>query len=108
MLVTAACAIQLRGNEDAIPASAAPKATNSIESDLARCRAVTSEQTDAYEHCHRIWAENRRRFFGRRNGAAASVGGDPPASPEQELRPKDQSRMPQGHPSITTPEADKP
>ena len=105
VLVVAACTIQLRGGEESSP----PKAEQSIvadSSDLARCRSVTSEEAESYQHCQQVWAENRRRFFGRKDGAAVpsqgnSAAGRPPS-------PKDQSRMPQGHPSVAIPEASKP
>ena len=32
--------------------------------ELARCRMITSEETAALETCRRVWAENRRQFFG--------------------------------------------
>jgi len=106
LFVVAACTIQLRGGEDAPPPPKAEQTTDADGSDLARCRSVTSEGTASYQHCHQVWAENRRRFFGRKDGAAAlgqhdSAADVPPA-------PKDQSRIPQGYPSVTIPEASKP
>ena len=106
VFVVAACTIQLRGGEDA---SAPPKAeqTTAIDgSDLARCRSVTSEETASYQHCQQVWAENRRRFFGRKDGAAVSGHQDPTAGLTP--TPKDQSRMLQGYPSIAIPETSKP
>jgi conjugative transfer region protein TrbK len=32
--------------------------------DLTRCRTITSDETAALETCRRVWAENRRQFFG--------------------------------------------
>jgi conjugative transfer region protein TrbK len=32
--------------------------------ELARCRTITSDETGALETCRRVWAENRRQFFG--------------------------------------------
>ena len=106
VLVVAACTIQLRGGEEA---SAPPKAEQTSEvdgSDLARCRSVSSEDAANYQHCQKVWAENRRRFFGRKAGAAIS-GRDDPAS-DLASAPKDQSRMPQGYPSVAIPDASKP
>jgi conjugative transfer region protein TrbK len=105
IFVVAACTIQLRDGEDA-PSPTAEKTTDADGSDLARCRSVTSEETAGYQHCQKVWAENRRRFFGRKDGAAVpsqgnSAAGRPPS-------PKDQSRMPQGYPSVAIPEASKP
>ncbi|MDN5005513.1 putative entry exclusion protein TrbK-alt [Bradyrhizobium sp. GCM10027634] len=106
ILVVAACTIQLRGGEGT---SAPPKAEQTLDldgSDLARCRTVTSEDVAGYQHCQKVWAENRRRFFGRKDGAAASRGPDPVAGLTP--APKDESRMPQGYPSVALPEASKP
>ena len=77
-----------------------------LTSELARCRTVTSEDAADYQHCQKVWAENRRRFFGRKEVLRVSAvriqsAGLTPA-------PKDQSRMPQGYPSVAVPEASKP
>jgi conjugative transfer region protein TrbK len=32
--------------------------------EIARCRTITSDETAALETCRRVWAENRRQFFG--------------------------------------------
>lgn len=105
VLVVAACTIQLRGGEDASSPPKAEQTTSIDDSDLARCRTVTSQDRAGYQHCQQVWAENRHRFFGRRDGAAASRGSDPVASPAP--APKDQSRMPQGY-SVASPEESKP
>lgn len=99
VLVVAGCAIHLRRGEET---SASPKAeqTKDIDlSELARCRTVSSEDAADYQHCQKVWAENRRRFFVRRDGAAAA---GPTAVP------KDQSRMPQGYPAAGVLEEGKP
>ncbi|MET4259701.1 conjugative transfer region protein TrbK [Bradyrhizobium sp. S3.12.5] len=101
VLVVAGCAIQLRGGED-ISASPTAEQTKDVDrSELARCRTVSSEDAADYQHCQKIWAENRRRFFGRRDGAAAAETGVTAA-------PKDQGRLPQGYPSVGVPEEAKP
>lgn len=98
-----ACTIQLRGpGNEMSPTPSRSKASNALESDLGRCRTVTSEQAPTYEHCQRIWAENRRRFFGPRASTEKPAEGDPGGAPSS-LPPKDQSRLPQGYPSIATP-----
>jgi conjugative transfer region protein TrbK len=105
LFVVAACTIQLRGENVSSP----PKEKQTTDvggSDLARCRNVTSEYASGYQHCRQVWAENRRRFFGRRDGAA--VSGHHDSAVGLALAPKDQSRMPQGHPSVEIPEASKP
>lgn len=75
-------------------------------SDLARCRTITSEDVADYQHCQKVWAENRRRFFGRKDDAGASRRPDPATGLTP--APKDESRMPQGYPSVALPEASKP
>jgi conjugative transfer region protein TrbK len=106
VLVVAACTIQLRGGDEASWLQKTEQTTNIDSSDLARCRTVTSEDTAGYQHCQKVWAENRRRFFGRKDGAAVSGRGDPGSGLVS--APKDQSRMPEGYPSVEIPEASKP
>ena len=106
VLVVAACTIQLRGGEDASSPPKAEQTTGIDGSDLARCRTVTQEETASHQHCRQIWAENRHRFFGRKDGAGASHRPDPVAGPTPGL--KDQSRIPQGYPSVAPPEESKP
>jgi conjugative transfer region protein TrbK len=103
ILVVAACTIQLRGGEDT---SSPSKAEQTADVDgLARCRSLTSEDAANYQHCQKVWAENRRRFLGRKD-SAASGRGDPALGLTP--APKDQSRVPQGYPSVEIPEAGKP
>lgn len=107
MLVMAACAIQLRGDgNEAASNSAGPQTTGTLAPSLARCGTVTSQQTATYDYCRRIWAENRRRFFGRNGSATAPAGSDALSSQTSELPPKDQSRMPPGYPSVALPESE--
>ncbi|MGY4287146.1 conjugative transfer region protein TrbK [Bradyrhizobium sp. LM2.7] len=106
VLVVTACTIQLRGGEDASSPPTAEQTTDADGSDLVRCRTVTSEDAAGYQHCQRVWAENRRHFFGRKDGVAVS-GQRNPASGLTPT-PKDQSRMPQGYPAVAMPEASKP
>src|SRR5260221_13691973 len=80
ILVVAACTIQLRSGEEASAPSKAEQPTDVDSSDLARCRTVTSEDAAGYQHCQRVWAENRRRFFGSKDSVAASRRPDPAAS----------------------------
>jgi conjugative transfer region protein TrbK len=106
VLVVTACTIQLRGGDEASSPQKTEQTTDIDRSDLARCRTVTSEDAAVYQHCQGVWAENRRRFFGRKDGAAISGQGDPAAG--RPPSPKDQSRMPEGYPSVAIPEASKP
>lgn len=100
VLVTAACAIQLResGNDAAAKQTSVRKA-GPPEPDLARCRTVTSGQRAEFEQCRRIWSENRRRFFGHKAGSASS-------GVSEGTILKDQSRMPQSYPPVATPAED--
>lgn len=107
MLMVAACAIQLRSDGDETASnSAGPQATGTPGSSLARCRTVTPEQTATYDDCRQIWAENRRRFFGQKGSATAPAGSDALSGQPSEVPPKDQSRMPQGYPSVALPESE--
>jgi conjugative transfer region protein TrbK len=106
VFVVAACTIQLRGGEDASSPPKAEQTADADDSDIVRCRNVTIEETTKYHHCQEIWAKSRRRFFGKKEGAAVSGRSDPASSLPS--APKDQSRMPQGYPSVAIPEASKP
>jgi conjugative transfer region protein TrbK len=106
VVVVAACTIQLRGGEDAPSPPKAEQTSDADDSDIVRCRNVTIEETAKYHNCQEIWANNRRHFFGKKDGAAVS-GRSYPAS-SLPSAPKDQSRMPQGYPSVAIPEASKP
>ncbi|MCK1655348.1 putative entry exclusion protein TrbK-alt [Bradyrhizobium sp. 149] len=101
VVIVAGCAIQLRGGKNTSAPPKAEQAKDVDRSELARCRTVSSEDAADHQHCQKVWAENRRRFFGRRDGVAA---GETAVTPV----PKDQSRMPQGYPSVGVPEEDKP
>ncbi|MBR0911541.1 putative entry exclusion protein TrbK-alt [Bradyrhizobium japonicum] len=105
LVAVAACTIQLRGGDDSPPTPKARQTTDATASDLARCRGVTPEETAGYRHCQQVWAENRRRFFGKKDGAVTSGHDDSTSSMPA---PKDQSRIPQGYPLPATPEASKP
>ncbi|MGY3533404.1 MULTISPECIES: putative entry exclusion protein TrbK-alt [Bradyrhizobium] len=105
LVAVAACTIQLRGGDDSPPTPQAGQTTDATASDLARCRGVTPEETAGYRHCQQIWAENRRRFLGKKGGVVVSGHDDSASSAPA---PKDQSRIPQGFPNLAAPEASKP
>jgi conjugative transfer region protein TrbK len=105
VFAVAACTIQLRGGEESSPPPKAEQTTSATNSDLARCRSVSSEDTADYQRCKRVWDENRRRFFGKKDGPA--VPGHDDAAAGFAPAPKDQSRMPQGYPPLATPDASK-
>jgi conjugative transfer region protein TrbK len=106
VLVVAACAIKLRGDEDRIAsASSVSPDADPLATELARCRRVTPEQTDALAQCRRIWAEQRRQFLGQSKTPTPASHPDDSAPnigfPAPGPR-KDKSRLPQGWPSIPT------
>lgn len=99
-----ACTIQLRGPDKIMgPKPSSATASRPMESDLTRCRTVTSEHSPAYQDCQRIWAENRRRFFRPGMSSISPAANDRAGSPVLSA-PKDQSRMPQGDSSVASPE----
>jgi conjugative transfer region protein TrbK len=100
VLVLAACAIRLRGDEGQ---PSMPESTD-VKSDpfamkLAECRFVTSEQKVALSECRKAWAEKRRQFLGQKAPAASDTGA---AQAGSSLfgAPKDESRLPSSDPSI--------
>lgn len=105
LVAVAACTIQLRGRDEFGSAPKAKQRTNAANADLVRCRGVTQEETAGYRHCQQIWAENRRRFLGKKDGDVAPGHDD---SANSTPTPKDQSRIPQAYPQPVTPEASKP
>jgi conjugative transfer region protein TrbK len=105
VLVVTACTIQLRGGNDPAPQKS-EQTTGATSAEVARCRSITSEEAAGYQHCKQLWAESRRRFFGKQDGAA-TPGHDGPAA-DVVSAPKDQSRIPQGYPFLAIPEASRP
>ncbi|WP_082641290.1 putative entry exclusion protein TrbK-alt [Bradyrhizobium yuanmingense] len=105
VLIVTACTIQPRGGNGPPPPPKAEKTTDATSSDLARCRSVTAEEAAGYQHCKQVWAENRRRFFGKKSDPI-----DPGRDDSAGLAPgpKDQSRIPQGYLQPAIPEASKP
>jgi conjugative transfer region protein TrbK len=105
VLVVAACTIKLRDDEDQISALPSAREVDPLAAELARCRTVTSEQKDALAECRRIWAEQRRQFVGQSKTRSSTSHPDTNASnigvPASVPR-KDESRLPQGRPSIPT------
>ncbi|NYG46168.1 conjugative transfer region protein TrbK [Bradyrhizobium sp. IAR9] len=105
LVAVAACTIQLRGRDESGAAPKAEQRTDAANADLVHCRGITPEETVGYRHCQQIWAENRRRFLGKKDSATASGRDDATSSIPV---PKDQSRIPQAYPNLTSPEANKP
>ena len=103
-LIVAACAIQLRGDDDRPPAaSSASRTTDSVAPELERCRAVTPEQVADIQKCRRIWAENRRRFLGQKKVAGAPSADTQPNIPPQ---PKDPGGVLRDRPPVATPKSE--
>lgn len=104
VLSVAACAVQLRPDQDSQPSPVTSEESNPLAPKLESCLTVTPDQTATFEYCRRVWAENRRRFFGPQKKSPASRTAD--QANEQlpsEPAPKDQSRLPQGYPPIAAP-----
>jgi conjugative transfer region protein TrbK len=100
VLIVAACAIRLRGDEGqtSTPASAGGT-TDPLTAKLMECRSVTYEQKDALSECRKSWAEQRRQFLGqtaptRSNGAPVQTGRS------LFVVPKDESRLPGDYPPL--------
>jgi conjugative transfer region protein TrbK len=100
VLVVAACAIRLRGDEvqTSTPAST-HVASDTLAAKLAECRSVTYEQKDALSECRKAWAEKRRQFLGQK-APAAPDNGAVQAGSSLFVPPKDGSRLPSGYPAI--------
>ena len=98
VLVVAACAIQLRGDEDQPKSAAsADQASDPLATKLAECRSVTYEQKDALSECKKTWAEKRRQFLGQK---ASSDNGTAQKGSSLFVPPKDESRLSPGYPPI--------
>jgi conjugative transfer region protein TrbK len=100
VLLVAACAIRLRGDEEQINSSAsADQISDPLATKLAECRSVTYDQKDALSECRKAWAEKRRQFLVQET-PAPSVSGPPQAGSSLFVAPKDESRLPSGYPPI--------
>jgi conjugative transfer region protein TrbK len=94
VLVVAACAIRLRGDEDQVKSSeSVDRAADPLATKLAECRSVTYEQKDALSECRNAWAEKRRQFLGQKP-SALSEKGSPQEGSSLFVPPKDESRYP--------------
>ena len=100
VLVLAACAIRLRGDEGQTNATAsADVPSDPLATRLAECRSVTYEQKDALSECRKAWAEKRRQFLGQK-APALPDSGPRQAGSSLSVAPKDESRLPSGYPPI--------
>lgn len=100
VLVLAACAIRLRGDEPQTNSSASADAVSDpLVTKLRECRSVTYEQKDALSECRKAWAEKRRQFL-RKETPSSSDNGSPREAPSLFVPPKDGSRLSPGYPSM--------
>jgi conjugative transfer region protein TrbK len=101
VLVVAACAIRLRGDE---PQTSSPTsvdgASDPLATKLAECRSVTYEQKDALSECSKAWAEKRRQFLGQKAPPSPFDKGASQEGPSLFVPPKDESRLSPGYPPI--------
>ena len=97
VLVVAACAIRLRGDESQrLSATSTDHASDPLATKLAECRSVTYEQKDALSECRKAWAERRRQFLEQKASSASSRNGTPQEDPTLFV-PKDESRLSPGY-----------
>jgi conjugative transfer region protein TrbK len=100
VLVVAACAIRLRGDEGQTNTVASGDvAFDPLATKFAECRSVTYEQKDALSECRKAWAEKRRQFLEQKAPAVSDTGAAQAGS-SLFAAPKDESRLPSGYPSI--------
>ncbi|WP_445219805.1 putative entry exclusion protein TrbK-alt [Bradyrhizobium sp. Pa8] len=102
VLVVAACAIRLRGDQDQAQsaASIAQSSSDPTAAKLEQCRTVQYEQKDALLACRKLWAEKRREFLGFSRGSSEARISETNPDASSPLRGKDESRLPSGYPSL--------
>jgi conjugative transfer region protein TrbK len=101
VVIVAACAIRLRGDEPQTNSPASVDgASDPLATKLAECRSVTYEQKDALSECRKAWAEKRRQFLGQKAPSASSENGVPQEGSSLFVPPKDESRLSPGYPPI--------
>ncbi len=101
VLVLAACAIRLRGDEGQTNTPASADVTSDpLAMKLAECRSVNCEQKDALSECRKAWAEKRSQFLGQRAPAPSDTGAAQAGGSSLSVAPKDESRLPSGFPPI--------
>uniref|UniRef100_Q07JD9 Conjugal transfer protein TrbK n=1 Tax=Rhodopseudomonas palustris (strain BisA53) TaxID=316055 RepID=Q07JD9_RHOP5 len=86
----AATAAVIHGGRDEDGGAIAPLAreqADTLASELARCRTISSSETSALEVCRRIWAENRRQFFAPAKSRPSPTA--VPATPSAPLKIQD-------------------
>lgn len=81
VLIAAWAVIRSQHGED--PGGIAPlerEEADALASELARCRTVTLDATASLQNCRRVWAENRRQFFGSPKTTPLPAGPYPTAA----------------------------
>ena len=73
LIVVLAIGQSRRGSDASIIAPFGHQEADALVSELARCRAVTLDQTASLETCRRLWAENRRQFFTPTKASSAAA-----------------------------------
>ncbi len=84
VLIVALTIVQSQHSEHAVVlAPVEHRDAETLVEELARCRTIASDEAAALETCRRVWAENRRQFFGAGRPPQSSI--DPvlnaPAAP---------------------------
>ena len=99
VLILAACAIRLRGDEGQTSANASADVTaDPLATKLVECRSVTYEQKDALSECRKAWAEKRRQFLGQKAPEPSDTGAAQAGGSSLAVAPKHESRLPSGFP----------
>ena len=92
MLAAAVAVVQGRRGEDAaVPTPVERGEANAPVSELARCRAITPDDTAGLNACRRMWADNRRHFFVSTRSSQLQA---PPVPNEPGAPMKSQERVP--------------
>ena len=74
ILIAALAIIHSQRGEDAgIVAPLEREQAAALATELVRCRTITLDQTASLESCRRVWAENRRQFFGSTKTSPLSI-----------------------------------
>jgi conjugative transfer region protein TrbK len=96
VLVVAACAIRLRGDEDQLRSVSADQVPDPFATKLAECRSVKYEHKEALSECRKAWAEQRHQFL-RQKAPASSDNGASQEGSSLFVLPKDESRISPGY-----------
>lgn len=107
VLIVAACAIRLRGDEGQTYTLASDDLTSgSSATKLGECRSVTPEQKEKLSECRKVWAEQRRHFLEQKTRSTPLGKGAAQDGSSLFVSPKDGSRLSPTSPSVLQPEKD--